>query len=302
MFSFRNQRTRSNIKASKEDPHDTEVTDVDSVQVEDQIVAELRSRIAELEEQLEVSEMNRKILKENFAMENEDKLRLIEEVAALKAELALYTNVTEEREESTETIKEAEEIPLESLREEYKEREIEIEAGDEEEEALSIKNTEQPREAEEKAPLSPVIEVETPDLEEVVESFAPLQPLESEEVIIDEKVKEPSCSEPVVLATAVEEWVQTDEIKLTVKNALGDELSLAEAEALIQAQHREIVALTREMLDDRNRDQITSPHRVFSPTSGKKFKQHGSSGCFSFSLFFIRRSKKQKRPRSTILS
>jgi hypothetical protein len=76
----------------EEHNREREATDADSEQVsEDQVVIELRARIVLLEEQLEISEMNRKILKENFAMENDEKLKLMEEVAALKIQLALYT-------------------------------------------------------------------------------------------------------------------------------------------------------------------------------------------------------------------
>ncbi|TEB19864.1 hypothetical protein C9890_0147 [Perkinsus sp. BL_2016] len=53
--------------------------------VEDPEISELRKRISELEEAIEISEMNRKLLRENFTKENEEKLSLIVELERLRA-------------------------------------------------------------------------------------------------------------------------------------------------------------------------------------------------------------------------
>ena len=43
----------------------------------------LKARVQELEEQLEISETNRQILKQNFSLENEEKLKLVEQLKGL---------------------------------------------------------------------------------------------------------------------------------------------------------------------------------------------------------------------------
>ncbi len=50
-------------------------------------IEELRQKIHELEEALEVSEMNRKLLRDNFTKENEEKLGLIVELERLRAHI-----------------------------------------------------------------------------------------------------------------------------------------------------------------------------------------------------------------------
>ena len=70
------------LRAEKEDltaERDRLAQSATSVEVE-----ELRARVQQLEEQLEISEMNRKILRENFAIENELRVKLLEEIAAFK--------------------------------------------------------------------------------------------------------------------------------------------------------------------------------------------------------------------------
>ena len=53
--------------------------------MDDAEISELRQRISELEEAIEISEMNRKLLRENFTKENEEKLSLIVELERLRA-------------------------------------------------------------------------------------------------------------------------------------------------------------------------------------------------------------------------
>ncbi len=49
------------------------------------VINELKQRIAELEEALEISEMNRKLLRENFTKENEERLGLMVELERIRA-------------------------------------------------------------------------------------------------------------------------------------------------------------------------------------------------------------------------
>ena len=63
-------------------PVDTLVGDISGVE------DSLRTRIAELEEQLEISEMNRQILKQNFALENEEKMKAIHRLDSIKGDMS----------------------------------------------------------------------------------------------------------------------------------------------------------------------------------------------------------------------
>jgi len=56
-------------------------------------VALMRAKILELEEQLEVSEMNRKILKDNFTIENEEKMKLMVELELFKSKTQILEQV-----------------------------------------------------------------------------------------------------------------------------------------------------------------------------------------------------------------
>lgn len=56
-------------------------------------VAFMRAKILELEEQLEVSEMNRKILKDNFTIENEEKMKLMVDLELLKSKNQILEQV-----------------------------------------------------------------------------------------------------------------------------------------------------------------------------------------------------------------
>ena len=272
MFSWRNQRARTIVKPSEEEHQEAEVTEAESVQTEDRTVVELRARIAELEEQLEISEMNRKILKENFSTENEEKLRLVEEVIMLRAQLALYTATPTLDDSSTEGIikKEVEESPS----------------------GLSPQNntilsddtgaTEPPQSRRPVILLSPVIEVSYDD-DLVVEPVVGEEEREVTVVVCDDAAESVACD------NSLEIGIQT-ELKMTVKNTLGEELSLQEAEALIEAQHGEILALSKELKnvnpENRHRELILSPSV--------------QAGCCFGGLF--RSSSKRSSARHTILS
>lgn len=56
-------------------------------------MAFMRTKILELEEQLEVSEMNRKILKDNFTIENEEKMKLMVELELFKSKTQILEQV-----------------------------------------------------------------------------------------------------------------------------------------------------------------------------------------------------------------
>jgi hypothetical protein len=252
--------------------------------------------------------MNRKILKENFSTENEEKLRLVEEVIMLRAQLALYTATPTLEDSSAEGLikKEVEESPS----------------------GLSPQNntilsddtgaTEPPQSRRAVILLSPVIEVSYDDI--VVEPVVGEEEREVTVVVCDDAAQSVACDNSLEIANlppvnvgdnyetengiveprvdesvdaemrqGIEIGIQT-ELKMTVKNTLGEELSLQEAEALIEAQHGEILALSKELKnvnpENRHRELILSPSV--------------QAGCCFGGLF--RSSSKRSSARHTILS
>lgn len=301
MFLWKSRRSESKMKTQPEEHNrDREATDADSEQVsEDQVVIALRARIVLLEEQLEISEMNRKILKENFAMENDEKLKLMEEVAALKMQLALYTREAT----NIKNLDEGQDV---------------VDTGDLYQGETIVDALPPPK----LSPVNEVVELEAvgtgdntvnTDREEPPVHISDLdetKPAEKEDAVEGVQIEEPVLAqayptieqEVVDARTFLEADAQTDPLQLTVKNSLGEDLSLAEAEALIQAQHGEILALSKELAKKQEEGIILSPanHRelIVSPKSN-------SSGCClssGLSKLFKKRNKKSSSRQETILS
>lgn len=300
MFLWKSRRSESKMKTQPEEHNrEREATDVDSEQVsEDQVVIELRARIVLLEEQLEISEMNRKILKENFAMENDQKLKLMEEVAALKIELALYTSEATNMKNlddgqdvvDTADLSQGEtivDVPPPKLSPVNEVVELEaVGTGD------NTVNTDKEE---------PPVHISNLDETKPAEKADAIEELHMEEPVLAQAY--PTIEQEVADArTFLEADAQTDPLQLTVKNSLGEDLSLAEAEALIQAQHGEILALSKELAKKQEEGAILSPanHRelIVSPRSD-------SSGCClssGLSKLFKKRNKKSSTRQETILS
>ncbi len=104
----------------------TERDQLVTVVLEEARIEELKKRVAELEEQLEISEMNRRILRDNFTKENEVKLELQVELERMKARELVIEAPSPVREsenepepeisdESTEKIIKAQQLQIETL-------------------------------------------------------------------------------------------------------------------------------------------------------------------------------------------
>ncbi len=102
------------LKADKERLEEERALAVDELLVEPitqnnvTVVEDLKQRVSELEEALEISEMNRRLLRDNFARENEEKLGLQVELERMRVQLANMEAVSNSQISKEESNKEQE--------------------------------------------------------------------------------------------------------------------------------------------------------------------------------------------------